>query len=121
MNTAAIIPQTEVIRGTCPSKSNCYRIAGNTLVKTDAMKRYEDNFYIQCRQYRNADIQGYFELHVKVFYPNQRADLDNSLKVILDCLQKAKAIRNDNKCIKVIAEKFLDTKDPRIEFWLIKI
>lgn len=113
--------QTEVVRGICPSKSNCYRIAGNTLIKTEAMKRYENNFYIQCRVYRNANITGYFELHVKVFYPNQRADLDNAMKVILDCLQKAKAIKNDNRCVKIIAEKFLDAKDPRIEFSIATI
>lgn len=111
----------ETIHGTCPSKSNCYRIAGNSLVKTSAMKKYEDNFYIQCRQYRNGAIDRYFELHVKVFYPSQRADLDNSLKVILDCLQKANAVKNDNKCVKIVAEKFLDAKDPRIEFAIVRI
>jgi Holliday junction resolvase RusA-like endonuclease len=51
-----------------------------------------------------------------VFYPSQRADLDNSLKIILDCLQKCKAIVNDNKCTKIVANKFLDKKEPRIEF-----
>lgn len=113
--------QTEIIRGTCPSKSNCYRIGDKSLYKTAALTTYENNFYIQCRVYRNANIAGYFELHVKVFYPNQRADLDNAMKIILDCLQKAKAIRNDNRCIKIVAEKFLDAKDPRIEFSLISI
>lgn len=111
----------ETIRGVCPSKSNCYRIAGKTLVKTPAMKKYEDNFYIQCRQYRNAAIAGYFELHIKVFYPSQRADLDNSLKVVLDCLQKAGAVKNDNKTVKIVAEKFLDARDPRIEFAIVEI
>lgn len=108
----------ELIRGVCPSKSNCYRIGDRSLYKTKSLTDYENNFYIQCRHYRNANIQGYFELHVKVFYPNQRADLDNAMKIILDCLQKVRAIKNDNKLVKLIAEKFLDTKDPRIEFYL---
>ena len=106
-----IQPLTEIIRGTCPSKSNCYRIGDRLLYKTKALTTYENNFYIQCRQYRNVDIRGYFELHVRVFYPNQRADLDNAMKIILDCLQKAGAIKNDNKCIKIVAEKFLDKWD----------
>lgn len=111
----------QVIHGKCPSKSNCYRIGGNMLFKTDALKKYENDFYIQCNHYRNKMIAGYFELNVNVFYPNQRSDLDNSLKVILDCLQKVKAIENDNKCVKIVAQKFLDAKEPRIEFELIVI
>lgn len=116
---------TQVIFGNPPSKSNCYKIitirGKSTLGKTPALHKYEANFYIQCNQYRNKAIKGYFELHAKVFYPSQRSDLDNSLKVILDCLQKVKGIQNDNKCIKIIAEKFLDKKDPRIEFYLVEI
>lgn len=110
----------QVIRGTCPSKSNCYRIGGKGLFKTKALTTYEESFYIQCNLYRNANITGYFELHVDVYYPNQRADLDNALKIILDCAQRVKAIPNDNKCVKIIAQKFLDVSDPRIEFTIIK-
>ena len=115
----------QIIRGNCPSKSNCYKIvsfAGHaSLSKTKALKEYEDKFYIQCNEYRNANISGYFELHLKVFYPSERSDLDNSLKIILDCLQKVKAIKNDNKCVKIVAEKYLDKQDPRIEFEIIKV
>lgn len=110
----------QVIYGTCPSKSNCYKIIKlgqhASLAKTPAMKAYEDSFYIQCNQYRNANITGYFELHVDVYYPNERADLDNSLKIILDSLQRVKAIPNDNKCTYISARKFKDIKEPRIEF-----
>ncbi len=114
---------TQTILGTTPSKSNCYRIEKNAgfLYKTKALKEYEKNFYIQCSVYRNANIEGYFEIYLKVFYPNQRADLDNSLKVVLDCLQTAKAFENDNKCVKIVAEKYLDKLNPRIEFSLNKI
>lgn len=111
----------QVIHGTCPSKSNCYRIGTHALYKTNALTQYENNFYIQCNHYRNANIKGYFEFHINVYYPNQRADLDNSLKVTLDCLQRVKAIENDNKCVKIVAQKFLDKKAPRIEFEIVKV
>ena len=111
----------ETIAGNCPSKSNCYRINGNSLVKTNALKKYEALFFIHCQVYRNANITGYFQLTIKVFYPSQRADLDNSLKVVLDCLQRAKAIPNDNKCVRITAEKYLDKEKPRIEFQIIKV
>lgn len=106
----------QVIHGNCPSKSNSYVIGNYRLFKTKALTTYEDNFFIQCNHYRNANIKGYFELHLDVFYPSQRSDLDNSLKVILDCLQKVRAIPNDNKCVRIVANKFLDKSKPRIEF-----
>lgn len=110
----------QTILGNTPSKSNCYKIitlqGHGSLAKTKSLKDYENNFFIQCNHYRNKMIDGYFELYIKVFYPSQRSDLDNSLKIVLDCLQRVKAIKNDNKCVKIVAEKYLDKSNPRIEF-----
>lgn len=117
--------EKQIIHGVCPSKSNCYRIITvknvNTLGKTSALTKYEKSFYIQCDKYRDANIDGYFEFYMDVFYPNQRSDLDNALKVVLDCLQKVKAIKNDNKCVKLVVRKFLDKEKPRIEFIVKKV
>jgi Holliday junction resolvase RusA-like endonuclease len=116
----------ETIRGTTPSKSNCYRIIKigriSKLGKTDALEAYENSFYIQCSgKYRNLKIKGYFEYYCRVYYPSQRSDLDNSLKVQLDCLQHTKTIVNDNKCVKIVAEKFVDPDNPRVEFKIVTI
>jgi len=115
----------QVIYGVCPSKSNCYKIIQikgiSSLGKTSALTKYEKDFYIQCNKYRDANIDGYFEFYMDVFYPNQRSDLDNSLKVVLDCLQKVRAIKNDNKCVKIGVRKFLDKANPRIEFVIKKV
>ena len=90
---------TQIIYGNCPSKSNCYKVVTinghSSLSKTKALKAYEETFFIQCDKYRNANISGYFELYLRVYYPSQRSDLDNSLKVVLDCLQRVKAIAAD--------------------------
>jgi Holliday junction resolvase RusA-like endonuclease len=89
----------------------------SSLAKTKALKQYEKDFYIQLPpQLRGLDINTYFEFEIDVFYPSQRADLDNSLKVVLDCLQHSKTIRNDNKCVRIVANKALDKINPRIEF-----
>jgi Holliday junction resolvase RusA-like endonuclease len=96
-------------------------IAGKHLIKTAALRKYEESFYIQCNHYRNANIESYFELHLQVFYPSQRSDLDGCLKVFLDCLQRVKAIKNDNRCVKIVAEKYLDKVNPRIEFIINKV
>ena len=115
----------QVIYGTVPSKSNCYKIVtinGHaSLAKQKALKQFEKDFYIQCNKYRNANIDGYFELHMDVFYPSQRADLDNSLKIVLDCLQHVKAIANDNRCTGLVIQKYLDKANPRIEFEIKEI
>ena len=116
---------TQTIYGNCPSKSNCYKVVTinghSSLSKTKALKAYEETFFIQCDKYRNANISTYFELYIRVYYPSQRSDLDNSLKVVLDCLQRVEAITNDNKCVKIVADKFLDKERPRIEFEIRRV
>lgn len=112
------------VREQVPSKSNSYRIitiAGHArLGKTSALEAFEKSFYWQC-PIRNKNISKQFEFHARVFYPSMRSDIDNSLKVLLDCLQRTKTIRNDNLCVKVVAEKFIDKANPRVEFKIVTI
>lgn len=115
----------QTIKANVPSKSNCYRIitlnGHGSLAKTKALKDYENTFFMQCGNYRNLNIDKYFEFYCKVYYPSMRTDLDNSLKILLDSLQKCKSIKNDNLCVKVVAEKFIDKDNPRVEFKIITI
>lgn len=115
----------QTIQGQCPSKSNCYRIVTisghGSLAKTTALKAYEKSFYLQCNFYRNKEIKGLFELKIDVYNSSQRPDLDNAFKIVLDCLQGCKAIKNDRNCVKIVAQKFVDKENPRIEFELIEI
>lgn len=110
-----------IIHGQPPSKSNCYKIvtiAGHAaLAKTKATKEYEKSFYLQC-PYRDANFTGFFELHIDVYFSSNQPDLDNALKVVLDCLQICNAIKNDRYCIAIYARKFVDKSNPRIEFTL---
>lgn len=113
-----------VVYGSVPSKSNCYKIitiAGHSsLAKTKAMKEFEQRFYLQCG-YRNRNIKGFFELYADVYFQSNQPDLDNSLKGLLDCLQGCKAIKNDRNCVKIVANKFIDKQNPRIEFTLVEV
>ena len=115
----------QIIYGQIPSKSNCYKIITylwhESLAKTPALRAYEKSFYLQCNVYRNNLIKGLFELNVDVYNESQRPDLDNAFKVLLDCLQSCNAIKNDRNCIKIVAQKFIDKKNPRIEFELIEV
>lgn len=111
--------------GSVPSKSNCYRIVTvgghGSLAKTQAMKDFEKKFYLQCGAYRNMAIQGFFELYVDVYFQSNQPDLDNSLKGLLDCLQGCNAIRNDRNCVRIVANKFIDKLNPRLEFTLVEV
>ena len=117
------------ILGNCPSKSNCYKIikigfgknAKCSLGKQSKLKYYENSFAAQMMKYDYKLIEGEFKFVIHVFYDSRRPDLDNSLKVVLDCLQKCGAIKNDNKTMEISAFKHLDKTNPRIEFDIIPL
>ena len=115
----------QTIVGQAPSKSNSYQIikkGGHAdLKKSPAAKSYEDNFYLQVGAYKNLAIQGFFELEIRVYFTSKAHDLDNSLKIVLDCLQTCNAIKNDNNCTRIVADKFIDKVNPRIEFRLREV
>lgn len=108
-----------IVKGKIPSKSNCYKIitiAGHaSLGKQKVLKEYEQSFFLQC-PLRGKNISSYFRLDVDVYYADMRPDLDNCLKILLDCLQTCKAIKNDRLCTEIHARKFVDKSNPRIEF-----
>jgi Holliday junction resolvase RusA-like endonuclease len=122
-----------IIYGNVPSKSNCYRVvmikpkkgtegkSHASMAKTQDLRAYEESFFYQCRAYRDRMIEGPFKIEIDVFYPSRRADLDNSLKVVLDCLQRIKAFKNDNNCVEIHAKRKIDTDTPRIEFKLLTL
>lgn len=115
----------QIILGSPPSKSNQYRVitikGHGSLAKTNALKEYEKNFYLQCGTYRNKNIKGFFELYIDVYFSSNRPDLDNCMKSTLDCLQACKAIANDRNCVKIVANKFIDPIKPRIEFTIKEV
>ena len=115
----------QVIYGSPPSKSNQYKVitlkGHGSLAKTSALKEYERRFYLECGAYRNKNIKGFFELYIDVYFSSNRPDLDNALKSTLDCLQACKAIANDRNCVKIVANKFIDPIQPRLEFTIKEV
>ena len=100
-----------IIRGQIPSKSNCYKIVSHFDPKT----RKTHSSLAKCPE-RGRMIEGYFRLRAKVYYNSKRPDLDNSLKILLDCLQMTGTIKNDRQCVYIEIEKFVDRKEPRVEY-----
>lgn len=114
----------QIIHGHPPSKSNSYEIVNvggrGTLAKTLQMRIYERDFGYQCT-IKGAKISVPFRLAVDVYFRSNRSDLDNSLKIILDCLQKYEVIVNDRQCVEIMARKFIDKEDPRIVFDVVPL
>lgn len=114
------------VRGKVPSKSNCYKIitiGGHaSLAKTSAVKAFEREFFMQCpyRSLKKTEftIPGKFLACIDVYYENDRPDIDNSSKVILDCLQSCGVIKNDRNCVDLHIRKLVDKVNPRIEIHL---
>lgn len=90
-------------------------------MKSGSIREYEQSFYMQIGSLRNIEIGGLYEFYVRVYYPTMRSDLDNALKVLEDCLQHTRTLKNDNKCVKIVAEKFIDKLNPRVEFRIVTI
>lgn len=119
-----MIYEKQTIRGRVPSKSNCYKIVTlcghGSLAKQNVLKEYERTFYKQC-SIRDKEIKGFFKLTADVYHENNRPDLDNAFKILLDCLQGCKAIKNDRQCMEIHARKLIDKADPRVEFVIEEI
>lgn len=112
------------IYGDVVSKSNQYRIitvnGHASLKKTDAVKAFEEKFYLQ-NPLRNANITGFFEIYIDVYFSSNRKDLDGAFKLVLDTLQASGTIKNDRNCVRIVANKFIDKNNPRIEFTLVEV
>ena len=112
------------IYGQVPSKSNGYKIitisGHSSLAKTKALKDYERKFYLQC-PLRGEEIAEPFAIDMDVYYNSNRPDLDNAFKIVLDCLQLCKAIKNDRYCFEIHARKLVDNVNPRIELSITKL
>jgi Holliday junction resolvase RusA-like endonuclease len=107
------------IHGQVPSKSNGYKIGNNRLYKSKKLKEYEHYFFLAMLSYRHLfiePIKDKFAIEILVYFQSNRSDLDNSAKIILDCLQDCKIIENDRLCHRLTMHKFIDKDKPRIEF-----
>lgn len=114
---------TETIYGQPIGKANNYQAVpdgqgGKRIIKNEKIRNYERMFANQCIKYRGKRIDGPFRLHITVYESSNAYDLDNCLKTVLDCLQYAGAITNDNLCVGINATKKIDRRNPRVEYGL---
>ena len=109
----------QIIHGSIPSKSNQYRIGKKRLYNTDQVTNYKKNFALQYKRHETISLP--FKFSAKVYFSNEKSDLDGCFKVVLDILQEIGAIQNDSLCTHIEAFKFIDKTNPRIELELKQI
>lgn len=98
--TASLIPiqATLTLRGPCPSKKNLYRRSkdGRLFLDHDVKMRL-DSLTVQARsQWGSQPPLKHPEMKVTFYFSSGRPDRDNRLSAVLDCLQEAGVIPNDN-------------------------
>lgn len=108
----------EVIFGQVPAKANRYKVGKGKMYRDVSVSDYERSFILQCQQYKGLMIDFEFEFAMIVYFKSKASDLDNAAKTVLDCLQKAGAIKNDNLCMVIKLEKRIDKSSPRIEYYI---
>jgi crossover junction endodeoxyribonuclease RusA len=59
-------------------------------------------------------LDGPVEVHIKAYRPRKAGDLDGCLKVLLDSMTGC-LYRDDKQIVKIVAERFDDKTNPRIE------
>jgi Holliday junction resolvase RusA-like endonuclease len=59
-------------------------------------------------------LEGAVSLQVDVYRPQRSGDLDNRLKICLDCCQGLLFV-NDNQVVKIVMRRFEDKTNPRLE------
>jgi len=112
------------ILGQVPSKSNGYKIANNRLYKSKELIEYENKFkwlLALAKGKPSEPIKDKFSIEIFVYFQSNRSDLDNSAKIILDCLQNCNVIENDRLCHRLLMYKFIDKENPRIEFEITRL
>lgn len=121
-----MIMEKEIILGVIVAKSNHYvsvpdTVKGSRIILDDVYRKYQSDFLSQIDIYKNRLINSPFILYADIFFLNERFDLDNACKTLLDLLQDAKAIKNDRLCVELHAKKHIDHRVPRVEFSIVEL
>ena len=100
----------ETIKGQVVAKANHYRAVPGTMgtrriIKDWRVRQYEEDFAKQCTLYKDRLISCKFKLIIRVFHGSPRY-----------CLQSVHAITDDSLCYSIVADKYIDKYNPRIEF-----
>ncbi len=97
-----------------PSANRYWRNVNGRTLKSAQAREYQESAGWIAKEQGLQPLVGAVLVDVRVYRPAQRGDLDNSLKVVLDAL-KGIGYMDDSQIVKIIAQRFDDKENPRIE------
>lgn len=93
-----------------------YKKGRSGFYKSHEAKQYAEWVALIARRAmdRRAPLTGSVELHLGMFFPTQRQDIDSALKGLLDALQGI-VYANDSQVRRLVVHKDSDKDCPRVE------
>lgn len=102
-----------------PSSNRYWRVWRGRAVKSNEARDYQRAVKLRGLAGKRADpLVGPVAIHVDVYRPARRGDLDNSLKVTLDAIQGV-AYLNDEQIVYLSASRNEDAANPRVEVLVV--
>lgn len=104
-----------------PPSANRYwrQWQGRTVVSAEA-RQYKEEVGWLVKAATSEWLTGPVALHVKVYRPQKRGDLDNCLKILLDSL-KGVLFADDDQVVEIHAYRGDDKSNPRAEVKVSKL
>jgi Holliday junction resolvase RusA-like endonuclease len=83
-------------------------------------KNYAKDFCKQIMEHHRllADYDGGLVVSMVIYAVSKRQDLDSYSKILLDSMQAARIIKNDNRVDELYLRRFIDKANPRVEIKL---
>lgn len=97
-----------------PSLNRLYRAVGNRVLISKDGRNYKNEVQKQVLFQKTSKLTGEIAIEIKVYRPQKRGDLDNTLKALIDSLQGI-CYENDSQIIEIKAYRFDDKQNPRAE------
>lgn len=95
-----------------PSSNRYWRKYNNRMVLSQEAQGYKNQVIMLCAGL--DPLQGEIEITIKWFRKRKQGDLDNRIKIVLDCLQW-RLYENDSQIVALHAYRFEDKDNPRVE------
>tara|TARA_R100001244_G_scaffold9958_5_gene11995 strand:- start:3579 stop:3989 length:411 start_codon:yes stop_codon:yes gene_type:complete len=112
---------SQQFQGECVSKANSRRLVSikgkPRFIKSAKALTFVKDVQAQAKKL-NPLLEGNLEGVIKIYYSSRRPDLDPSL--VMDALEGV-WYKNDRQFKRLVLEKYLDKKNPRVEVFIREI
>lgn len=103
-----------------PQANNMYTVARGRKILSAKGREYKTEVAKRFERYANlAPFAGEVEVTLRVYRPRKAGDLDNTAKIVLDCLT-GHVYADDKQITRIVADRYDDPKGPRVEIVVVE-